>query len=316
MRGCFVLIVAVASLTAYGQQPTAAADQRSTAQAMPDWQKAAGGHMEFEVASVRVDTSSDFKPPSFPLSADDSFTDTGGLFRADFSLPVYIQFAYKLWLTPDQMRTILDKLPAWVSKDKFLIEGRAQGHPSKDQYRLMMQSLLTSRFGLKMHFESREEPVYATVLIKPGKLGPKLRPHSEGPPCDPQPTESSKVIPTTSDVFPGQCDVFSMKSLPNRNFLLGSRNTPLEFIASVIPIAGAVNRPVVDRTGLEGRYDFTVEFSMEATRGGKPGGEAQEEVTGTPFVQAAEEQLGIKLVPTKAVLQIPVIDAVERPSEN
>ena len=77
----------VCSMVALGQQ--------TDKPAMPQWQKAAGGRMEFEVASVRVDTG-DFKPPSFPLSADDSFAETGGLFRADFPVVVYIQFAYKL----------------------------------------------------------------------------------------------------------------------------------------------------------------------------------------------------------------------------
>lgn len=65
---------------------------------VPDWQNAAGGTMAFEVASVHEDKGQ-FKPPSFALSADELFQEPNGRFHADFALPNYIQFAYKIWLT-------------------------------------------------------------------------------------------------------------------------------------------------------------------------------------------------------------------------
>jgi uncharacterized protein (TIGR03435 family) len=61
------------------------------------------------------------------------------------------------------------------------IEARAEGNPNKDQMHLMMQSLLAERFKLAVQFETHEVPVMAMVLIKPGKLGSRLRPHSQGP---------------------------------------------------------------------------------------------------------------------------------------
>jgi uncharacterized protein (TIGR03435 family) len=271
--------------------------------------------MVFEVASVRLDNG-DFKGPSFPLSADDSFSETAGLFHADFPLAVYIQFAYKLWLTPDQTRAMLDKLPGWASKDRFLVEARAEGHPTKDQFRLMMQSLLINRFGLKLHFEAREVPVLEMVLIKSGKLGPNLKPHSEGPPCEAPGREPKNFIGSAADAFPAMCAVIAMRPLPNRNMQVGSRNNPMQFIASVIPTIADVGRPVVDGTGLTGRYDFTVEFSMEATRAQSSAAEPPVEIQGTPFLQAASDQLGVKLVPGHAVLTVPVVDAVDKPSEN
>lgn len=66
---------------------------------------------------------------------------------------------------------MLANLPAWVKSDRFAIEAVAPQHATKDQYRLMMQSLLADRFGLKLHFEQRDVPVLAMVLVKPGKPG-------------------------------------------------------------------------------------------------------------------------------------------------
>src|SRR5579862_5993080 len=108
---------------------------------VPDWQKAAGGTMAFEVASIHEDKGS-FKPPSFPLSSDPLFQQPNGRFHADFALPNYIQFAYKLWLTGEERRAMVAKLPKWVDTDRFDIEATAQLHATKDQYRLMMQALL------------------------------------------------------------------------------------------------------------------------------------------------------------------------------
>lgn len=88
--------------------------QTSVASA-PDWQKAAGGTMAFEVASVHEDKGP-FKRPSFALSSDDSFREPNGRFHADFALPNYIQFAYKILLTPEERRAMLAKLPRWVEK--------------------------------------------------------------------------------------------------------------------------------------------------------------------------------------------------------
>jgi len=71
--------------------------------------------MSFEVASIRPTKPGEFTPPNFALSADDSYTKTGGLFTADFSVMTYIEFAYKLWLAPSQRKAILATLPKWVN---------------------------------------------------------------------------------------------------------------------------------------------------------------------------------------------------------
>jgi bla regulator protein blaR1 len=311
---------AIALPTALGQGNTPHQAQAVAAQApvnqtqkVPQWQTAAGGKMSFEVASIRPSKPGTFTPPSFPLSPDDSYTPTAGLFRADFPLMVYIEFAYKLWLTREQRASIVAHLPKWVATDNFEIHARASGNPTKDQMRLMMQSLLADRFKLAIHFETQQVPVLALVLVKPGLMGPKLRPHADGPPCD-------AVVPTSAnrlDVFPHECSVYGLFMQPTHMFLAGSRNTTMELIAaSLTSLPGGVDRPVVDQTGLSGKYDFRIEWTPDSNGPASSGADAQPDSQGTTFLEALKEQLGLKLKSTRAPLDVLVVDHVETPSEN
>src|SRR5262249_31794286 len=137
--------------------------------------------MSFEVASVRPDTTDRSTPSNFTMDTSDAYAATGGRLAADASLAIYIRFAYKLTLTSDDM---VAHLPKWVTSERFRIEAKAPiENPTKDQMRLRMQSLLADRFRLAVHYDTQEKPVWALTVAKPGKLGPNLRPHSEGPPC-------------------------------------------------------------------------------------------------------------------------------------
>jgi uncharacterized protein (TIGR03435 family) len=75
------------------------------------------------------------------------------------------------------------KLPKWTSTEYFDIQARAVGSPTKDQLRLMMQSLLAERFRLAIHNETRQLPVFALVLVKSGKTGPHLQAHAADDSC-------------------------------------------------------------------------------------------------------------------------------------
>jgi hypothetical protein len=135
---------------------TALAVQSSNA---PDWQTAAGGKKSFDAASVKLDTG-EFHPPSFPLDNGNAFK-PGGHFSADFGVMTYVQFAYRIHFTQQQMRAMQGSLPKWVFSDRYAIEAKADGLPSKDQMRLMMQSLLAERFQLAVHFDTQETAVFA-----------------------------------------------------------------------------------------------------------------------------------------------------------
>jgi bla regulator protein blaR1 len=313
--------VAMVLPTAFGQANTEHPAQAPIAQTekVPQWQKAAGGKISFEVASIRPSKPGTFKPPSFPLSSDDSYASTGGLFTADFPLMVYIEFAYKLWQTQEQREAILTHLPKWVAVESFEIHARAPGNPTKDQMRLMMQSLLADRFKLVIHFERQRVPVYALALVEPGKTGPMLRQHAKGPACDaPVPAPPQDQGPKDLGVFPRECSVYGLMMRPDHMVLAGSRNTTMELIgASLTSLPGAgIGRPVVDQTGLGGRYDFTLEWTPDPNGAVPPGSEVQPSSQGTTFLEALKEQLGLKLKSTKAPLDVLVVDHVERPSEN
>jgi bla regulator protein blaR1 len=287
---------------------------------VPDWQTAAGGKMTFDVASVKP--SKVFKPPSFDLSTGNSVA-PGGRFLAVFPLWIYIAFAYKFQPTENQTRAALAQLPKWVNTDLFEIEARADGNPTKDQMRLMMQSLLADRFELVVHFESREVPVLALTLDRPGKLGPKLRPHSQGPACpefkafDPA---SFPAPPKAGDVFPPVCDTLRMSGRPGGLVVVGSRNTTMQYLAEGVQVngsmAGEIDKPVVDKTGLNGTFDYTIEYSGRLPGPLPPAGVDAPPSPETTFLQSLRQQLGLKLVPSRAPVRTIVIDHVERPSEN
>jgi uncharacterized protein (TIGR03435 family) len=276
------------------------------AQDVPDWQTATGGKRRFEVVSVKLDNGP-FRPPNFPLDPGDAYRPVGGRFSADFPLLTYITFAYKFSLSADQRQAMLANLPEWVATDRYAIEARAEGGPTKDQMRLMVQSLLAERFKLAAHFETRVFSAFALSLVKAGKTGPKLRPHSEGVPCE----EASD-----SKTFPPVCDVVMMNVDANNLAKGGSRNTTMALIAGLLPGMGRLDHAVVDHTGLSGRFDFTIEFGPEFSRPSSLAGDPEPELPGPRFIDALREQLGLKLESTKAPLPFLVIDHVERPSGN
>ena len=305
------------------------------AQNAKDWQTAAGGKMTFEVASIKVSNPDTRLRQNFPLDPTDSFQDVrtkerpNGRFSAISGLTTYIRFAWKLRLTNvTQLEAMTSHLPKWVSTDFFEIEARAPANATKDQMRLMMQALLAERFQLAVHFETPEVPVLAMTLVKPGKPGPGLRPHAEGPSCD---------GPASPDVYPPTCGIAGWQFADGvgRQTLSsqrkgGGRDLTMADITGYLPSWGSLERPLIDRTGLTGKYDLTVQWKPDPTNIG--GGRAipkmgsgpvvplapasEPDGDGPSFIQALHDQLGLRLVSIRAPIEMLVIDHVERPSEN
>jgi uncharacterized protein (TIGR03435 family) len=302
IRERFAQIVAVVVLSFSG----ALAHAQTGADITPEWQKAAGGKLSFDAASVKLGDPAKFTPPTFALDYLDSFggANPHGRFGGQFPLQVYVAFAYKLFpYSQEQKDAMLAHVPKWVSTDQYVINAEAEDNRTKDQMRLMIQSLLADRFKLAMHFERIEVPVFALVLEKLGKTGSKLHRHSDGAPCD--------VSPPPTDTFPPVCDSISATAKPNNSILIGARNLTIGQIAAALIATGRLTRPAVDQTGLDGRFDFTLEWIRESNNPGPV--DLQE---GTTFQEALQEQLGLKLRSTKATIDTLVIDHVERPSEN
>jgi bla regulator protein blaR1 len=292
----------------------------------PSWQSAAGGHLEFEVASVKPSEPGSSPGANMSMNTGDYLKPTGGLFTANLPLVTYIAFAYKLSLDHEQGKLLLDSLPKWAATQMFAMHARASsGNPTKDQYRLMMQSLLANRFKLVSHIERRRVPVFALILVKPGTPGPNLRPHTSGPPCNVPASEKGSVPSPDSgtpaggsDSFPFNCGSFNLLVRPNNMVLTGSRDVTIAALAmwlSGLPPADR-GRPVVDQTGLAGRFDFSLRWSFVPPDASPTGNSNQPEFIGTTLERALREQLGLYLKPTIAPVDFLVVDHIETPSPN
>lgn len=290
----------------------------------PDWQKDAGGKQSFEIASVKQNKSgSEVTRMSVPIAPGDIYPPNGGLFSGtNVPLISYIYFAYKLSGTQFQfLLPQLSQLSPWVKEDRFDIQARADGNPTKDQMRLMVQSLLADRFKLTIHYETRQLPVFALVLTKPGKTGPQLQPHAEDTPCvAPPPSKISGPAPTPP-TLPGGLPVAcgGIVGLPASNtgrLRVGARGIPIGLLASTMAQIGNLDRPVVDRTGLNGTFDFSFEWTTERNGPGSLGPDAQLDESGPTFIEDLKKQLGLQLESQKGDAEIFVIDHIERPSEN
>ena len=296
-----------------------AAAMRTRAQTQGDWEQAAGGKMAFDVASIKRDTSDRIgHSPSFTLDSGDGYPGDTTLFSAEFPLATFISFAYKL--PPIELRAVESQLPKWATNERFDIQARAASPSTKDQMRLMMQSLLADRFQLKAHFETREAPVFALVLLHAGKTGPQLRPYADDAPCTAKP-QFEKIPPAlmlSVGHFPAMCYTLMALMRPANGGQLitwGSRNVSMEQIASDMAIAPTANidRPVIDRTGLTGNFDFVMNFAgLNAVAPGS----AAPDADAPTFLEALKDQLGLKLESTTAPVESMIIDHVEEPSAN
>lgn len=233
--------------------------------------------LQWDVISVR------------PMSVDKCAVDGGGvralsngISAACVPLPFVVENAYRLL---DQDRIV--GLPKWAQSESRLysIEARVSGEQAASYARLsrddkfgMLEQVLTARFQMKAHMETREIAAYDLVIAKDG---PKLKePRSDEP-------ASSSFSAASGNVK------WANAPLSNLKFLLGRE----------------VGKPVMDKTGLTGRYSFRLEF--------EPAARAAKEQTDKPSVfTALEEQLGLKLVPAKEAVDVLVIDSIEQPAAN
>jgi bla regulator protein blaR1 len=314
------MLVAAISVAGFAQSP----NERT-------WEKAAGGKIAFEVASVRLNPGPP-QPSNFRLSPDDAYANTGGLLNADSPLGNYIEFAYKIQPTREQWEAMYAHLPKWVTTANYEIHARApMPNPTKDQMRLMMQSLLRERFALVVHYEERETPAFEMYLANPGKPGPQLRRHEDGPPCSVTAPPGAAVTGNAApggvilkgpDVFPATCGAVEARFESHQMMLMGGRDTTMDTIASYLSI-GRLGRPIVNQTGLTGRYDFMLNWAPDpgTFRTGPPETASQDAAASEPpqgpsFLEAIQHELGLKLKPARVPLNTLVIDHVERPTKN
>lgn len=210
--------------------------------------------------------------------------------------------------------------PSWIDTDRFDITAQAEGNigptppggpPGPAQ--LMMQRLLAERFGLVVHAESRELPVYAlTVVRRDGQLGPRMRPAVTD--CLALMTSAPGGVPVQSPRLPDGRPACGITRDGSGKVMAGG--TSMTMLAMSM-LTGPAGRLVIDRTGLTGGYDFDFEYAAEPAPGAAPAPEAATAVTDRPgLFTALEEQLGLKLQPTRAPIDVTVIDRVTPPTGN
>jgi uncharacterized protein (TIGR03435 family) len=132
--------------------------------------------LSFEVASIHSAGPEARFRTNVSLNIEDEPPPIGGRFSATAALGSYIALAYKFLPAGVQSEAVFARLPKWATTDLFTIEAKApMANPSKDQLRLMMQSLLAERFKLAVHFETHDVPVMALELVEPGNPKSKMR---------------------------------------------------------------------------------------------------------------------------------------------
>jgi uncharacterized protein (TIGR03435 family) len=202
--------------------------------------------------------------------------------------------------------------PGWLSSDAYDIQAKMESSVADDLRKLsplertyarqqMLRALLADRFKLVVHRENRELPVYMLVVAKNG-----LRLHESTPERTPNEIHDSSL------------------DSGRRGGKITAPCTTTQSLAGLLSIA--LNRTVLDKTGLTAKYDIALQWSVEQEQAAAPrlldgaqagtGGASMPDASWPSIFTAIQEQLGLKLEPGKGPVKVVVIDHVERPSGN
>jgi uncharacterized protein (TIGR03435 family) len=204
--------------------------------------------------------------------------------------------------------------PDWVRSvgERFDITAKAPDGTKPDQMLLMMRALLAERFRLKVHNETRDVPVFALIMARQDRrLGPQIAPAAFD--CNALRAAIARGERPTPPPPQGDRPVCGARTAPGR--FLGSGYPIADFARDLSRVVGG--RPVVDRTGLTGIYDFeltwTPEVSPTAPSAAPPPGLDPD---GPTLFTAVQEQLGLKLEATTGPVEVLVIDSADRPTPD
>ena len=258
-----------------------------SAQTIPQPDRDPSSISAFDVISIRE------SKPTPPFSVGSVNPAHAGRFSAtNYTAMILIQVAYGFTYTQ------ISDVPEWVHSTRFDI--RAAADPSIDdrlaklddedaglEKQNMLQNLLSQRFGLKVHTTTRELPAYALVIANDG----------------------AKFNKTSANPTPSSPNAAKPHPIEERTTSQGSEylahGASMELLAA--HLTGQVGMTVLDRTGLSGLYDFTLQCS---------GGDKQSNSDWPSIFTALQEQLGLKLQRIKGPVPYLVVDHIERPTEN
>jgi uncharacterized protein (TIGR03435 family) len=228
--------------------------------------------------------------------------------------------------------------PSWLDTERFDIQATMPPETTKEQFRIMLQNLLAERFGVKIHHETKELPMYSMVVAK---NGPKMKeseppPPYTGEPATPAPLPQPGPLKMGPDGFPilpnmggGRGGLFMMM-MPNRARLMAKGQTMKDLATR---LSDTLSKPVIDMTELTAKYDFTLTYSTEgmnsgllgpvmmpppgAGGGGRGPVDTPDAETPLTIFAAIQSELGLKLEPKKGPVDLVVVDHIEKvPTEN
>lgn len=227
----------------------------------------------FEVASIRPTTLD--TPGGEGSTRSQIQTAPDGLTLRNIDLDEMIEWAFAL--EHNQLAN-----PGILRNRRYDIQARASGPASEKDLRLMLQDLLRTRFNLKLHHEQKPTSVYQLIVANGG---PKLPPNK-------------------SDKLPASYPRETFPRVVDGSFVFTNTSMP-EFAQQLTEIRG-IDLPVVDRTGIPGVYDITLQNAAAAVR----------DPNGPSLLTLIHEQLGLKLVSAKQPLEVLVIDHCDEPTAN
>jgi uncharacterized protein (TIGR03435 family) len=242
----------------------------------------------FDVASVKPHPQSGDGMIRVRMNGGPGTPDPGRLNYENVSLKAVLGKAF-------DVKSYQLTAPDWTDSERFDITAKIPQGTTKEQFGVMLQSLLAERFKLTYHRDKKELPAYVLVV---GKAGSKMKV-----------SEAPAAGGTSMRMQPGKATMNA---------------TGVSMTQLVDMLANQVERPIVDGTELTGKYDFTLEFAPEMRNvpgmpmmaGGGPGGPPEGESAPSLFT-AVQEQLGLRLEPKKAMLDLIVVDRLEKtPTEN
>lgn len=257
---------------------------------------AQGQPPKFEVATIKL-------APAGAYGMFVRFDPGGRVSLTNMTLKGMIGFAWNL--QPFQV----SGGPPWIDSTRYVVAAKPDGSPKSSEIPAMVQALLAERFQLAVHHGTQELPIYAVVLArKDGKLGPRLTQTKEGS-CtifDP-----SKPRPQPGAPRPRFCGTSGVS--PNRLTAIG---IPIANLAPMLQMV--LDRTVIDKTGLTGNFDLTMEWSPDETQALQGPPDAPKpppsDSAGPSIFTAIQEQLGLKLESEKGPVDVLIIDRAERPS--
>jgi uncharacterized protein (TIGR03435 family) len=285
---------------------------------MPD--VTAGEEAQFEVASIKPDDPrASTTATNLDLDATDYFRYQGGPVIADGYLINYLIFAYKI-ADSGEYRGLDGQLPKWAqsqSGQRFRLEARAGEHSTKDSLRGMVRSVLSERFGLKVHTETQQR--LAWVLVKTGGRGKRtsqLRPHTGEPVC-------GKVLP--APIPPANARTGEPPPTCGTLILYDQEGIHMRILDYTMPqIAGELSMygessggmdelPGVDGTQMTGKFDLDLRFVRKRGPGAS---DEQAADAGPDFLQALNAQAGLEFKKKTVPVEVLVVDHVNEPTPD